>query len=60
MRGSMSRKADCRDNAPTESLRDSMKRAGLHGKRFQMRRAGQADGVLQRYESERMIHNVRV
>ncbi len=37
MRSSMSRKADCWDNAPTESLWGSLKRARLHGKRFATR-----------------------
>jgi transposase InsO family protein len=34
----MSRKGDCWDNAPTESLWGSLKRARLHGKRFMTRR----------------------
>jgi len=38
MRSSMSRKGDCWDNAPTESLWGSLKRARLHGKRFTTRR----------------------
>jgi putative transposase len=37
MRSSMSRKADCWDNAPTESLWGSLKRARLHGRRFETR-----------------------
>jgi putative transposase len=37
MRSSMSRKADCWDNAPTESLWGSLKRARLHGRRFDTR-----------------------
>lgn len=37
MRSSMSRKADCWDNAPTESLWGSLKRARLHGMRFDTR-----------------------
>jgi transposase InsO family protein len=39
MRGSMSRKGDCWDNAPTESLWGSLKVARLHGVRFMTRRA---------------------
>lgn len=34
MSSSMSRKADCWDNAPTESLWGSLKRASVYGKRF--------------------------
>lgn len=34
MRSSMSRKGDCWDNAPTESLWGSMKRACIYGQRF--------------------------
>lgn len=41
MRSSMSRKADCWDNAPTESLWGSLKRARMHGRRFATRRAAQ-------------------
>ena len=43
MRSSMSRKADCWDNAPTESLWGSLKRARLHGRRFATRQAAQSD-----------------
>ena len=39
MRPSMSRKGDCWDNAPTESLWGSLKVGRLHGKRFATRRA---------------------
>jgi len=42
MRSSMSRKADCWDNAPTESLWGSLKRARTHGKRFATRQAAQS------------------
>lgn len=38
MRSSMSRKGDCWDNAPTESLWGSLKVGRLHGKRFATRR----------------------
>jgi transposase InsO family protein len=41
MHSSMSRKADCRDNAPTESLWGSLKRARLHGRRFETMQAAQ-------------------
>ena len=37
MRSSMSRKGDCWDNAPTESLWGSMKRACVYGQRFASR-----------------------
>jgi transposase InsO family protein len=39
MRSSMSRKGDCWDNAPTESLWGSLKVARLHGVHFATRRA---------------------
>jgi transposase InsO family protein len=39
MRSSMSRKGDCWDNAPTESLWGSLKVGRLHGRRFDTRRA---------------------
>jgi putative transposase len=38
MRSSMSRKANCWDNAPTESLWGSLKVGRLHGMRFETRR----------------------
>ena len=37
MSSSMSRKADCWDNAPTESLWGSLKRASVYGRRFATR-----------------------
>ena len=43
MRSSMSRKADCWDNAPTESLWASLKRARTQGKRFATRQAAQSE-----------------
>lgn len=43
MRSSMSRKADCWDNAPTESLWGSLKRARLHGRRFQTRQEARSE-----------------
>lgn len=39
MRSSMSRRGDCWDNAPTESLWGSLKVARLHSRRFATRRA---------------------
>ena len=38
MRSSMSRKGNCWDNAPTESLWGSLKVGRLHGRRFDTRR----------------------
>lgn len=43
MRSSMSRKGDCWDNAPTESLWGSLKRARLHGRRFDTREAARCE-----------------
>ena len=43
MRSSMSRKADCWDNPPTQSLWGSLKRARIHGKRFATRQAAQSE-----------------
>jgi transposase InsO family protein len=37
MKSSMSRKADCWDNAPTESLWGSLKCACVYGRRFRTR-----------------------
>ncbi len=37
MKSSMSRKADCWDNAPTESLWGSLKRACVYGRQFRTR-----------------------
>ncbi len=42
MRSSMSRKGDCWDNAPTESLWGSMKRACIYGQSFTTRDEAQA------------------
>lgn len=42
MRSSMSRKGDCWDNAPTESLWGSLKRACVYGQRFTTREQAQA------------------
>ena len=38
MRSAMSRKANCWDNAPTQSLWGSLKVGRLHGRRFKTRR----------------------
>ena len=38
MQNSMSRKGNCWDNAPTESLWGSLKAGRLHGMRFDIRR----------------------
>jgi len=43
MSSSMSRKADCWDNAPTESLWGSLKRARTHGRRFATRQEAQSE-----------------
>jgi transposase InsO family protein len=43
MRSSMSRKGDCWDNAPTESLWGSLKRARMHGRRFETRQQAQSE-----------------
>lgn len=45
MRSSMSRKGNCWDNAPTESLWGSMKVGRLHGRRFETRRAAMDEVV---------------
>ena len=42
MKSSMSRKGDCWDNAPTESLWGSMKRACVYGQRFTTREEAKA------------------
>ncbi|MGF6853249.1 transposase InsO family protein [Paraburkholderia sp. CI3] len=39
MRSSMSRRGDCWDNAPTESLWGSLKVARMHGRHFATRRS---------------------
>jgi len=41
--GAMSRKVDCWDNAPTESLWGSLKRARTHGRRFETRQQAQSE-----------------
>ena len=45
MRSSMSRRGDCWDNAPTESLWGSLKVARLHGRHFATRRAAMDEVV---------------
>ena len=45
MRSSMSRKGDCWDNAPTESLWGSPKVARVHGVRFATRRAAMDEAI---------------
>jgi transposase InsO family protein len=42
MRSSMSRKTDCYDNAPVESLWASLKRARTHGQWIETRQAAQS------------------
>lgn len=56
MRSSMSRKADCWDNSPTESLWGSLKRARTHGVRFATRQAAQSEVMdwLAFYNSTRL------
>ncbi len=43
MRCSMSRKANCWDNAPTESFFNSLKNEGVHGTRYATREQAIAD-----------------
>ncbi|ATI30352.1 transposase remnant [Ralstonia solanacearum UW551] len=45
MRSSMSRRGDCWDNAPTESLWGSLKVGRLHGRQFATRRAAMDEVV---------------
>ncbi|MCS6503992.1 IS3 family transposase [Burkholderia thailandensis] len=56
MRSSMSRRGDCWDNAPTESLWGSLKVARLHGRHFATRRAAMDEIVdwLGFYNSRRL------
>ncbi|MGG1948567.1 IS3 family transposase [Trinickia sp. NRRL B-1857] len=56
MRSSMSRRGDCWDNAPTESLWGSLKVARLHGRHFVTRRAAMDEIVdwLGFYNSRRL------
>jgi transposase InsO family protein len=56
MKSSMSRKGDCWDNAPTESLWGHLKVARLHGRRFVTRRAAMDEVIdwLGFYNSTRL------
>lgn len=56
MKSSMSRKGDCWDNAPTESLWGHLKVARLHGRRFATRRAAMDEVIdwLGFYNSTRL------
>ena len=56
MRSSMSRRSDCWDNAPTESLWGSLKVARLHGRRFATRRAAMDEVIdwLSFYNARRL------
>ena len=58
MRGSMSRKGDCWDNAVTETLFGSLKVERLHGKRFETRRQAK-DEVIDwlRFYNCRRLHS---
>jgi putative transposase len=58
MRCSMSRKGDCWDNAPTESLWGSLKVARLHGVRFATRRAAMDEVVdWMSFYNHRRLHS---
>ncbi len=56
MRSSMSRRGDCWDNAPTESLWGSLKVGRLHGRHFATRRAAMDEIVdwLNFYNARRL------
>lgn len=58
MRGSMSRKGDCWDNAVTETLFGSLKVERLHGMRFERRRQAK-DEVIEwlRFYNYRRLHS---
>ena len=58
MRGSMSRKGDCWDNAVTETLFGSLKVERLHGMRFDTRRQAK-DEVIDwlRFYNCRRLHS---
>jgi transposase InsO family protein len=53
MRSSMSRKGNCWDNAPTESLWGSLKVGRLYGRRFQTTRAAK-DEIIERFPGARL------
>ena len=58
MRSSMSRRGDCWDNAPTESLWRSLKVARLHGRHFPTRRAAMDEVVDWRnFYNARRLHS---
>ena len=58
MRSSMSRKGDCWDNAPTESLWGSLKVARLHGVRFATRRAAMDEVIhWMSFYNHRRLHS---
>jgi len=58
MRCSMSRKADCWDNAPSESLWGSLKVARLHGIRFPTRRAAMDEVIdWMSFYNHRRLHS---
>jgi putative transposase len=58
MKGSMSRRADCWDNAVTETLFGSLKVERLHGMRFATRRQGK-DEVFDwlRFYNHKRLHS---
>ena len=54
----MSRKGDCWDNAPTESLWGSLKVARLHGARFATRRAAMDEVIdWMSFYNHRRLHS---
>jgi len=54
----MSRKGDCWDNAPTESLWGSLKVARLHGVRFATRRAAMDEVIdWMSFYNHRRLHS---
>jgi transposase InsO family protein len=58
MRCSMSRKGDCWDNAPTESLWGSLKVGRLHGMRFATRRAAMDEVIdWMSFYNHRRLHS---
>ncbi len=58
MRCSMSRKGNCWDNAPTESLWGSLKVARLHGRRFATRRAAMDEVIdWMAFYNHRRLHS---
>lgn len=58
MHSSMSRKGNCWDNAPVESLRGSLKVGGLYGMRFETRRQAM-DEVIDwlNYYNHKRLHS---